>query len=140
MKNLKEQKAVKRIKKAQELIDKMEALMARVELSKKLGLETTGDETLLKMYQQQLDDLSEDTSQAESTSVLGIVSDFGQEKVIEGVLIKTSKSAVDVGASAVEQSGEFIELLGVCVVDTRSCDECNTIPILLPSNIRTTKQ
>ena len=118
MKNLKEQKAVKRIKKAQELIVKMEALMARVELSKKLGLETTGDETLLKMHQQQLDELSDDTVQDAAKSVLGNISNYGQEKVIDGVLIKTTKSAVDVGASVVEQSGEFIESLGVCAVDT----------------------
>ncbi|MBI9011241.1 MAG: hypothetical protein JEZ08_03355 [Clostridiales bacterium] len=85
MKSFKEQKAVKRIKKAEDLISKLEALKARVELSTKLGLDTTGDETLLKMYQQQLDKISENTSQVGSKSVLEKVSNYGQEKVIDGV-------------------------------------------------------
>ncbi len=118
MKNLKEQKAVKRIKKAQEVIAKIEALKARVELSTKLDLETTGDVILLKMYQQQLDELSEGNVQTESNSVLSNISNYGQEKVIDGVLIKTSKSVVDVSAAVVENSGVLIESLGVCVVDT----------------------
>lgn len=118
MKSLKEKNEFKRIKKAEDLISKLEAIKTRLELSTKLGLDTTGDETLLKMYQHQLDELSEVNDKTESKSVLGNISNYGQEKVIDGVLIKTSKSAVDVGASAVEQSGEFIESLGVCVVDT----------------------
>ncbi len=118
MKSLKEKNEVKRIKKVEDLISKLEAIKTRLELSTKLGLDIAGDETLLKMYQQKLDELSEDNGKTESKSVLGNISNYGQKKVIDGVLIKTSKSAVDVGASAVEQSGEFIESLGVCVIDT----------------------
>ncbi len=66
MKSLREQKVVKRIKKAQDLISEMEVLVARLEQSTKLGLDTTGEETLLKMYQRQLDELSEDNGQSES--------------------------------------------------------------------------